>query len=195
MLLRLVFGLFFVAAVGGGGLYFVAQQKPSVAAGLQPVTASTEAARAFDDKVRTVQAAVDAAKKSGTATPVEVTFTEEELTSKAAEATRTLTGGLAATDTQIHLSGGKIVATSSVTVEGVNLNVGIVATPIVENGQTKIVVQEIQTGGLLIPDAIKSRIQAQVGQAVDPKSLGLPFDVSQLKVVDGKIVIAGTAKP
>jgi hypothetical protein len=195
MLLRLLLGLVLLVIVAGGGVYFAAQQKTSVGRDLKQVTSSTQAAQTFDDKMRSVQASVDAAKKTGKSAAVEVTFTEEELTSKAAQATTTLTGGVAATDTQIHLSGGNIVATSKVTVQGVDLNVGIVATPVVENGQTKIVVQTIETGALPIPDALKQQIQASVGQAVDPKSLGLPFDVSKLQIIDGKIVISGTTKP
>jgi hypothetical protein len=195
MLVRLVLGLVFVAAIGGGGAYVAVQQKPSVAAGLKPVITSTQAAKSFDEKVKSLQAAADEAKKSGKATPVEVTFSEEELTSKVNETSASITGGLAATDTQIHLSGGNIVATSKVNVQGIDLNLGVVAKPVVENGQTKVIIQEIQTGALPIPDALKQQLQTQVGQAVDPRSLGLPFDVSQVKIVDGKIVIAGTAKP
>ncbi len=80
-------------------------------------------------------------------------------------------------------------------VQGLQLNVGVVAVPVVEGGKTKIVVKEIQTGALPVPDAIKQQIEAQIGKAVDPSSLGLPFDISQMKIVDGKIVISGTAKP
>src|SRR5436189_51514 len=100
MLLRLLLGLVLIVVIAGGGAYWAAQQKTSVAANLKQVTSTTQAAQTFDDKIRSVQASIDAAKKTGKATPVEVTFTEEELTSKAAQATTTLTGGVAATDTQ-----------------------------------------------------------------------------------------------
>jgi hypothetical protein len=63
------------------------------------------------------------------------------------------------------------------------------------NGQTQIIVKEVQTGALPLPDAIKQQINAQIGNAIDPSKLGLPFDVSQLQIVDGKLVIKGSAKP
>lgn len=193
--MRLLVGLIVLLAIGGGGAYVLSQQPPSVGAGLKRVEVTKQAAQSFDDKVKSIQAAADEAKRTGKATSVEVTFTEEEITSKVAEASASVTGGLAATDTQIHLSGGNIVATSKVNVQGIDLNVGIVATPVVQNGKTTIVVKEIQTGALPIPDAVKQQIQAQVGHAIDPRSLGLPFDISKLQIVDGKVVITGTAKP
>lgn len=195
--MRSLLALVLLVAVGGGGAYVLSlQQQPPIASGLKRVEVTTQAARSFDEKVRHIQAAADEAKRTGKATAVEVTFSEQELTSKVAEATASvLPSGLAATDTQIHLSGGDIVATSKVNVQGVDLNVGVVATPVVQNGQTTIVVKEIQTGGLPIPDALKQQIQAQVGQTIDPRTLGLPLDVSRVQVVDGKIVISGTAKP
>lgn len=181
----------------GGGAYVLSQQEPSVASGLKRVEASAAAAQSFDEKVRAVEAAVDEAKRTGRAISVEVSFTEQELTSKAAEAVSGIgatTGGLVAADPQIHLQGGNVVATSTVTVQGFQLKVGVVATPVVEDGKTKIVIKEIQTGALPIPDAIKQELNARIGATLDPSTIGLPIEVSKLTVVDGKLVISGTAK-
>lgn len=189
-------GIVLLVLLAGGGVFVLAKQAPSVANGLKPVAASSEAAKSFDTKVDTMNAAVTEAKKTGKAVPVEVSFTEEELTSKANSAGSTLNdSGLATADTQIHLSGGNFIATSSVTIQGISLNVGVVATPVVVDGQTQIVIKEIQTGALPIPDAIKEQLNKQLGQAIDPKKLGLPIDVSNLTVVDGKLVVKGQAKP
>lgn len=193
--MRLLIVLLLLLGLGGGVVYVLSQQEPPAAAGLKPVVASATAAKSFDAKVDSVQAAIDEAKRTGQAKVVEVTFTEEELTSKAAGAATTATGGLVATNPQIHLSGGNIIATSSVSVQGFQLNVGVVATPVVEDGKTKIVVKEIQTGAIPIPDAIKKLLESQIGAAIDPKALGIGIDVTKLQVVDGKLVLAGTAKP
>jgi hydroxylamine reductase (hybrid-cluster protein) len=192
---RLVLGILVLVVLAAGGLYVAAQQKPAIAQGLRAVPASSAAAQTFDDKVNTLQKAADTAKQTGKEQTVEVSFTEEELTSKAAQAAQSATSGIAAQDTQIHLSGSQIIATSTVTVSGVSVNLGVVAEPIVVNGQTQIVIKEVQTGALGLPDAIKDQINAQIGKAIDPSKLGLPIDVSQLSIVDGKLVIKGTAKP
>jgi hypothetical protein len=194
--MRLLLAFVFLVVLAGGGVYVAGQQKPGVAQGLKAVPASAAAAKSFDQKIDTMNKAVADARKTGKAQPVEVTFTEEELTSKASQAVASgASGGIAAQNTEIHLQGGNIIATSTIQVSGVSLNVGVVATPTVVNGQTRIVVKEIQTGALPLPDAVKEQINAQIGTAVDPAKLGLPFDVSQLQVVDGKLVIKGTAKP
>jgi hypothetical protein len=196
VLIRLFMTTVLFGAVGGGAVFALAQRQPSVADGLKPVIVNAQAAKTFDDKVRTIQAAADEAKRTGKSTPVEVSFTEEELTSKVAEATAgVIPSSVVATDTQIHLSGGNIVATSKVNVQGIAVSVGVVATPMVENGVTSIVVKEIQTGGLPLPESLKHEIQAQIGQTIDPRSFGVPLDISTLRIVDGKLVITGTAKP
>lgn len=196
MILKIVVGLLLFVVLTGGGVLVLAKQQSNVAAGLKPVTASTQAVQSFDSKVDVLNAAAAEAKKTGKAQAVEVSFTEEELTSKAGQATGSIGDtGIAATDTQIHLSGSNVVATTTVTLQGISVNVGIVATPIVVNGQTQIVVKDIQTGALPLPDAVKQQINAAIGQAIDPSKLGLPMDISDLTIVDGKLVVKGKTKP
>ena len=173
-----------------------AQQQPAIAQGLKAVPTSSVAVQSFDSKVDAMNKA-DEAKRTGKAQSVEVSFTEEELTTEAsqAKASQSADSAIKAKDTQIHLVGNQIIATSIVTVSRLNVNLGVVVEPTVVNGQTQFVVKQIQTGGLPLPDAIKQQIKAQIGNAIDPSKLGLPFDVSQLTIVDGKLVIKGTAKP
>lgn len=197
ILVRVVGGVLVLIVLAGVGLYVAAQQEPNVAQGLKAVPTSSAAAQSFDSKVDALNRAAADAKKTGKAVPVEVGFTEQELTAMAAQAAASQSADSAfqATDTQIHLSGDQIIATSTVTVSGVSVNIGVVAVPTVVNGQTQIIVQQVQTGALPLPDAIKNQINAQLGQAIDPAKLGLPIDVSQFQIVNGQLVITGTAKP
>ena len=195
--MRLLLALLLLGGLGYGGVQVLSQlqhQQPQLGAGLERIEITPAAVRTFDEKVGALEKAADDAKRSGKATPLEVTFTEQELTSKLAGASAVISG-IAATDTQIHLTGGNVVATSKVNVSGIEVSVGIVATPVVEAGQAKLVVTDVQTGGLPIPDALKDQIRSQLGAAIDPRSLGLPFDISKMQIVDGKVVISGTARP
>jgi uncharacterized protein YpmS len=196
VLVRVALGLAVLLVVSGLGLLVAAQQRPSVAEGLKPVSSSATAAQSFDAKVDALNKAVDESIKTGKTQAIEIAFTEEELTSKAAQATTTdAAAGVRTQDTQIHLAGNQIIATSTVTVAGINVNVGVVAEPAVVNGQTQLVVKEIQTGALPLPDAVKQQINSQIGGAIDPAKLGLRIDVSQLQIVDGRLVIRGTTRP
>ena len=193
---KLLSGVVLLGVLGGGGALVLAKQTPSVANGLKPVVASTAAAQSFDAKLDALNAAVAVAKRTGKAQPVTVTFTEAELTSKANAAGSALNDtGLAATNTQVHLAGGNFVATASVTFQGISLNLGVVAAPTVVNGQPRILIKEIQTGALPIPDLIKEQLTARLGQAIDPSTLGLPIDVSALTIVNGTLVVTGQARP
>lgn len=196
MVLRLFVVLAALVAVAGGAVYVVSQQQPTIGTGLGKVPSTAKAAQSFDDKIAALEKAAADAKASGRAAPVQATFTEEELTSAANEAAAGASlGGLAATDTQIHLKDGNVVATSNVTVQGLTIPIGVVATPTVVNGQVTMVVQQIQTGTTPLPDALKQQLQSQVGRAIDPAVLGLPMTVSSLQVVNGQLVLTGTAKP
>ena len=193
---KILLGLVVLAVVAVGGAAVLAQQKPSVGRDLRPVTVGGTAARSFDDKVDHLAKAAAEAKRTGKAVPVEISLSEEELTSKVSiVASQPNPAGIVGTNTQVHLQGGNVIATSDVTVQGLPLSIGVVAQPTIVNGTVQIIVKEIQTGALPLPDAIKQQLNAQIGQAIDPAKLGLPIDVSKLQVVDGKLVIRGTAKP
>lgn len=194
--MRLLLGFALLLGLGYGGVQVMSQlqRPPQLAAGLAPVPVSSDAARSFDDKVKKLEAAASDAMRTGKSTPVEVTFTEQELTSKLA-ATNVSFGGIATTNTQVHFSGGNVIATSTVKLQGFDMSLGVVATPVVEAGQARLVVQDIQTGGIPLPDALKQQLSAQLGQAIDPRALGVPFDVTAVRIVDGRVVISGTARP
>ncbi|HUG55582.1 MAG TPA: hypothetical protein VMJ92_00775 [Candidatus Limnocylindrales bacterium] len=197
--MRLVGGLLgsllTLAVLGGAGLFVLSQQQPRVAEGLPAVLASETAARSFDEKITALDAAVEEARRSGAAREVTLALTEEELTSKARELTRIGDGSAVATDTQIRLRDGRIIATSLVTLQGLTRNRGIVAITVVEDGRTKIVISEIQTGALPLPEAVTTELNKQIGASIDPVTLGLPLDVSDVTVADGTIVVTGTARP
>jgi uncharacterized protein YpmS len=196
VVVKVLLGLALLIVVAGGGVYVLSQQPPALASGLTKVPITAKAAQSFDDKVKALEKAAADAKSSGKATPIQATFTEEELTSAANQATAgATTGGLAASNTQIHLQGGNVIATSNVSMQGLSIPIGVVATPTVVNGQVTMVVQQIQTGGIPLPDALKQQLQSQVGQAIDPSALGLPLNLSDLQIQNGQLVLTGTAKP
>lgn len=194
LLLLLVLG-----GLGYGGVQVLSQLQQAPAAkvtdGLAPVAVSAGAAASFDQKLAALERAAADARRTGRAAPLEVVFTAEELTSKLAELGGANVGGIAATGTKVHFSGGNVIATSRLMVQGLGVDVGIVAKPVVEAGQAKLVIEDIQTGGVALPDALKQQLRAQLGQAIDPRALGVPFDVTGVQVQDGRVVITGTARP
>lgn len=196
MISGLLRGVVMLSVLGGGGALVLAKQAPSLADGLAPVAISAAAVASFDRKIEALNAAVAEAKKTGKAQPVEVTFTDQELTSKANSVGSAVNdSGLATSDTQVHLTGGNLVAAAAVTIQGMPINVAIVAAPVVVDGQTRVTIKELQTGALPIPDLFKQPLSAQLAQTIDPKRLGLPIEVTNLTILEGKLIIRGQAKP
>ena len=101
---RILLGGLCIALAIGVAALIGARQKPAIARNLSPVAFSPAAVKSFDQKAGTLQQAVDAAKHTGKVQAVSVTFSEAELTSKAAEALRQLPDSLIkADDLELHL--------------------------------------------------------------------------------------------
>ncbi len=194
-MIRALFSLALLLLVGGGAAaYVMAQSQPEAASGLPDVPASTEAATTFDEKVLSVQAAADTAKQTGQAQPISLVFTDAELTSKAAFAVSSLTGGLVPTDPEVHVRPGNIVFTAAISIQGFPLNLAVTAIPVVVAGRPSFSIDQIQTG-LPLPDGIKDEINAQIAKILSPESLGLAFEVTKIEAQEGRLVLKGFANP
>lgn len=176
---------------------FVAtRQKPAIARNLTPVAISPAAVESFDQKADTLQQAVDAAKQSGIAQAVTVTFSEAELTSKAAEALRQLPDSVIKADNlELHLVDNGVVATSTIDVAGVPVSIAVVAEPVTTDGTTIFVIKDIQTGAIALPDSLRTQIDSQLQQQISPATLNLPFDVTSLQIENAQLVLRATANP
>ena len=193
---RILFALLCITLAIGGAALIAARQKPAIARNLSPVAISPAAVKSFDQKASTLQQAVDAAKQTGTAQAVSVTFTEAELTSKAAEALRQLPDSLLKADNlELHLVDNGVVATSTIDVAGVPVSIAVVAEPLTIDGTTTFVIKDVQTGAIALPDGLRAQIDSQLQQQISPATLNLPFDVTSLQIENGQLVLQATVNP
>ena len=91
---RILFAALCSALAVGTAIYFAARKRPTLVRNLTPVAISPAAVKSFDQKAVALQQAADMAQQTGKPQPVTVTFTETELTSKAAQALRDLPDSL-----------------------------------------------------------------------------------------------------
>lgn len=193
---RFLFAVLCIALAIGVAAFIAARQKPAIARNLAPVAISPAAVDSFDQKAGTLQQAVDVAKQSGTAQAVTVTFTEAELTSKAAEALRQLPDSVIKADNlELHLVDNGVVATSTIDVAGVPVSIAVVAEPVTTDGTTTFVIKDVQTGAIALPDSLRAQIDSQLQQQIFPATLNLPFDVTGLQIENGQLVLQATANP
>jgi hypothetical protein len=194
-MIRGLFSLALLLVIGGAGAaYFAAQAQPQVGRDLPAVPASTEAAAAFDGKVLSVQAALDAAKTTGVAQPIFLEFTDAELTSKATIAVGSLTGGFIPTDPQIHVQPGNIVLTANLSLAGFTQKLAVTAIPVLVDGKPAFSIDQVETA-LPLPDGIKKEINAQIAKILSPETLGFAFEITKIEAHEGRLVFQGFAKP
>lgn len=194
-MIRGLFSLALLLLIGGGGAaYFAAQAQPEAGRDLPAVPASTEAAAAFDGKVLSVQTALDTAKTTGVAQAISLEFTDAELTSKAAIAVGSLTGGFIPTDPQIHVQPGNVVLTAKLSLAGFSQKIAVTAVPVLLDGKPAFSIDQVETA-LPLPDGIKKEINEQIAKILSPESLGFAFEITKIEAHQGRLVFQGLAKP
>ena len=193
---RILFAALCLALAVGTAIYFAARQRPTLVRNLTPVAISPAAVKSFDQKAVVLQQAADKAQQTGKPQPVTVTFTETELTSKAAQALRDLPDSLIKADNlELHLVDNGVIATSTIDVAGIPVSIAVVAEPLTIDGTTTFVIKDIQTGAIAIPDSLRAQIDSQLQQQLSPATLNLPFDVTGLEIENGQLVLQASVNP
>ena len=195
-IIRILFAAFCLALAVGTAIYFAARQRPTLVRNLTPVAISPAAVKSFDQKAVVLQQAADKAQQTGKPQPVTVTFTETELTSKAAQALRDLPDSLIKADNlELHLVDNGVIATSTIDVAGIPVSIAVVAEPLTIDGTTTFVIKDIQTGAIALPDSLRAQIDSQLQQQLSPETLNLPFDVTGLEIENGQLVLQASVNP
>ena len=195
-IIRILFAAFCLALAVGTAIYFAARQRPTLVRNLTPVAISPAAVKSFDQKAVVLQQAADKAQQTGKPQPVTVTFTETELTSKAAQALRDLPDSLIKADNlELHLVDNGVIATSTIDVAGIPVSIAVVAEPLTIDGTTTFIIKDIQTGAIALPDSLRAQIDSQLQQQLSPETLNLPFDVTGLEIENGQLVLQASVNP
>ena len=193
---RILFAALCLALAVGTAIYFAARQRPTLVRNLPPVAISPAAVKSFDQKAVVLQQAADKAQQTGKPQPVTVTFTETELTSKAAQALRDLPDSLIKADNlELHLVDNGVIATSTIDVAGIPVSIAVVAEPLTIDGTTTFIIKDIQTGAIALPDSLRAQIDSQLQQQLSPATLNLPFDVTGLEIENGQLVLQASVNP
>ena len=193
---RILFAALCLAFAVGTAIYFAARQRPTLVRNLTPVAISPAAVKSFDQKAVVLQQAADKAQQTGKPQPVTVTFTETELTSKAAQALRDLPDSLIKADNlELHFVDNGVIATSTIDVAGIPVSIAVVAEPLTIDGTTTFVIKDIQTGAIALPDSLRAQIDSQLQQQLSPATLNLPFDVTGLEIENGQLVLQASVNP
>jgi hypothetical protein len=174
-----------VAGLGGLGWFSTPLVSRADAAG---------AAAAVQPQAAILQQALADAKKSGTAVPITLSFTERELTLAAAAYFPQTVSGATLTDPQVRLRSSQLVLQCIATVFGFHTTAVVVATPLASAGRVTVRIDSATIAGVAVPDSVRADLASQLDQVI---ASGLPpgFVVSAVTVANATLTIQGTAIP
>jgi hypothetical protein len=145
------------------------------------VAASTAAAARFDTKIATVQ---------GASAPTTIEIDEEEATSRLVTLLATEANAPKIDKPQIAFRNGKVYLSG--TSNDTPIPIGFVITSRVEavEGRPKIIVENVEAGRFPVSGALRSQVDELVAQ--QDRLIGeLPIAITDVRVLDGKLVVTG----
>ncbi|MCL5027030.1 MAG: hypothetical protein M1531_11165 [Chloroflexi bacterium] len=219
VLLKVFLGAVIVFLIGIGALLYLVRQPPPLTREMRPVPTSTAAAASLDEKIKSLEehlkerqkeaARSGAGAPAATPTPMEITLTEQEISSKVNEllnrqAQQTVTqtqaagtgtpqpapaGGVLIRDVQLNFQEDQTVR-GSATWDYQNFS-GQVAGELeakVEDGRLNADLKTIQVGGAGVPDVVVDQVRSSIQKYVG--RVQIPDWVQDVKVTsDGQVTV------
>jgi uncharacterized protein YpmS len=149
-----------------------------------PIPVSTESVQELEDEI---QSAIATARSGG---PIELTFTEQQLTSLAATELQSQQD-LGIQDIQIHLRNGQIQLTGTVEQNGFNLPFHVALTISVDaQGVPHSSIVDASVGPLPLPHSMQDQLTAQLDQVIASQYANNVF-VESVTIYDGYMTIKG----
>lgn len=157
---------------------------------------SADATVSFDSKIAGAQATATAAAQSGKAAPIEITFTEEEMTADAGRylAEGNDTAGFTVSDILVKLRDQLVYMQVKVNLGGLPAPVLTKARPVVKDGKVKSEVVGMEFAGVQLPGAIRNQMSSAVEKQLNAMWDTLPLYVQEVIVGEGVITYKGVSK-
>ena len=185
-----------ILVIAGVGYYLVT--RPSdVEQQAASVGVSDEAAQSAQEKIDDFTTQLSTAPEGEV---LSLTLTDEEVTSGIV---RELKFGdqalpLDVQNPRIMFVQDKIMASGDITVSGFQTNIAIEAEAQAENNQLKLKINQLSLGKLPLPDALVNKIKEGLIPGdeiiIDMSEMDIPINLENISIVDGSIVLTGTAR-
>lgn len=180
----LVLLILVAALLAGVGYYLLTQSAPR-AASTTPIPVSSAAVRSFDDKVATVQQA------SG---PVTVEITDQEATSKLAETLAAHPSAAPIENPQVAFRDGKIYISGASRDTPIPVSVLVIGRAEARDGLLVVTIEQVDSGRVPLPSSAKEQIVNIATTGVNSLNSQLPIYVTEVRVLDGRLVLTGRPK-
>jgi uncharacterized protein YpmS len=149
-----------------------------------PIPVSTESVQELEDEI---ESAIATAQSGG---PIELTFTEQQLTSLAATELQSQQD-LGIQDVQVHLRNGQIQITGTVEQSGFDLPFNVALTVAVDaQGVPHTSIVDASVGPLPLPHSMQDQLTAQLDQVIASQYANNVI-VESITIYDGYMTIRG----
>ena len=179
-----VLALILIAIVVVGSGIILLLRAPALAASITPVPVSSAAAGSFDRKVATA---------AGATAPFTVEITEQEATSKFAQALASDPSAPRLDGVQVNFRDGKVYLSGTAREAPFPVDVVVVGRVEARDGRLVSTVEQVDTGPFPLPSGVKEQI-AGAATGLDALNNDLSIYVTDLRVLDGRLVLTGRPK-
>ncbi len=190
-----------------GIFYFLASRPPAIKSEMRPVEVSAEATHSLEQKVKSFQQEVEGAARAGEKKPVKLEITEGELTSKLNQFIQEQTSKeelpIEVKNIQVNVKNGELLLAGEANISGVKFQGGAKAAMRTEDGKIKLEVSKVDLGRLPLPGKVKKKVMSLIPEGGTTLKLedlpiglekGLPVDLKNVRLEDGKLIIEGVTK-
>ena len=190
----IVIGSIVVLVVIIVGIFWILLSRPSkIASHVTPVASSSAAAQQLDTTWDNFKNTV---QQVAPGTPETITLTQAEVDSKVNEQLNTvdLPQGMSVSDVNVNLQDGKLELSANVGYSVFNGSAGMEADIVSVNGTPTVQVQDVDFGSLPIPQSLKDQLKKLIPDNGLINISGLPFNVQNIQIQNGQLVMSGVTK-
>ncbi len=184
--LRSLLLLVILLVVLAGAAYFLLTRPSELSQSLATVPASTAAARSFDNKIATLQAAP-------TSTSTQLEISEQEATSKLVETLAAEPSAPKIENPQIAFRGGKVIVSGVSHDAPLPIAVVVIGTVAARDGKLVTTVERIDTGRFPLPGPLQQQI-TDLATNTDQLNEALPIVVDDVQTLEGRLLVTGKPK-
>lgn len=182
--LRGLLFLLIVLVVLAGAAYYFLTRPSELSQSLATVPASMAAARSFDNKIATLQAA---------SAPTQIEISEQEATAKLVETLGTEPSAPKIENPQVMFRGGKVIVSGVSHEAPIPVTVVVVGTIVARDGKLVTTVERIDTGRFPLPGPLQEQITGLVTNT-DRLNEALPIVVEDVQTLEGHLLVTGKPK-
>jgi hypothetical protein len=135
---------------------------------------------------------IEQAARSSSPTPVTLRLTEAQMNDLIAQ---NAGRNAEVQDVRVAFTGGDLLLTGTTNWRGRQVYITAVGRPQAVSGQPRFQLSSVRLGTLAMPASGVAKLQAEIDRGMADWSAENPYDVTDVSIYDGQLVVQGTTRP